>query len=112
MLEEDPSGKNPHEPGAKLDKGKNKVGVVLSGFPWALEAVAKVGTYGIEKYTKNGHLEVPDGKERYLDAAMRHMISHWKGEKKDAASNIDHLAHAAWCLLAVVELGCREELND
>lgn len=53
MTESDPSGKNQHEPGAKLDAGKIKAGV-LGQFARALLAVAEVGTHGQEKYTRGG----------------------------------------------------------
>ena len=44
--EKDPLGLDPHAPGAKLDAGKPKVGLMLSGFARALLKVAEVTTYG------------------------------------------------------------------
>ena len=35
-LERDPHGKSQHEAGAKLDDGKNRLGLVLNGFAHAL----------------------------------------------------------------------------
>lgn len=72
-LETDPNGKTPNEPGAKLDAGKNRIGLVLFGFARALQEVGKVGTYGANKYTDNGWTEVPDGERRYTDALLRHL---------------------------------------
>jgi hypothetical protein len=42
-MEREPVGLGQHVPGAKLDAGKNRLGLVLLGF---VEAVGAVGTYG------------------------------------------------------------------
>lgn len=96
----DPNGLHQHAPGAKLDNGKPRAGLVLRDFGNALLEVSEVGTFGAEKYTPHGWLSVKNGEERYLDAAMRHLLM--KGS--DSESGIDHLAHAAWNILAVLEL--------
>ena len=92
LRESDPRGKNPHEPGAKLDAGKNRVGLMVSDFPRALEAVAEVATYGANKYTPHGWVSVPDGLERYTDAMHRHLLAEARGEKFDAESGLEHAA--------------------
>ena len=51
MIEQDPNGKSPHQPGAKLDADKPMAGEVLGGFAEALQAVIEVGTHGAKKYT-------------------------------------------------------------
>lgn len=104
----DPTGRNQHEPGAKLDAGKPRVSLVLNGFPNALMAVAEVGTYGANKYTDNGWLSVPNGKQRYADAGYRHNLLAATGEDRDAESGLLHKAHAAWNALAELELMLRE----
>ncbi len=63
--ETDPNGRDPHQSGAKLDAGKNRLSLVMHGFPRALQAVGHVATYGAEKYTPNGWRDVPNGIERY-----------------------------------------------
>ena len=50
-LEADPLGKKPNEEGAKLDAGKNRLGLVLLSFSRSLQEVGKVGTYGANKYS-------------------------------------------------------------
>lgn len=60
-----------------------------------LEAVVDVLQYGAQKYSEDGWRKVPDGKQRYFDAAMRHMIAWAKGERIDPESGLHHLAHAA-----------------
>lgn len=103
--EADPFGKDPHQPGAKLDAGKVKAGV-LHDFSKALFEVAEVGTYGAEKYTRGGWQNVPNAKERYFDALWRHLLAS-KHELVDKDTELKHLAHAAWNLLAVLELEAR-----
>lgn len=105
-METDPYNKSSHEPGCKLDAGKTLAGVLLD-FGHALEGVAKVGTMGAAKYSRGGWQQVPNGQQRYLDAAMRHLLKHGQGEKHDAESGLTHLSHAAWNLLAIAELDAR-----
>lgn len=100
MSEADPNGKSAHELGSKLDDGKNMVGLVIQGFRRALLGVSKVGTFGARKYTKNGWKEVPDGYDRYQDALYRHLLV----DGVDEQSGLPHLYHAAWNLLAMIEL--------
>lgn len=106
-LERDPHGRDPHEPGAKLDAGKPRLGLVLGDFARALAEVGKVGTYGAEKYSPAGWLEVPDGKARYLDALYRHLLDDAICPV-DKATGLPHLAQAAWNCLAALELRLRD----
>ena len=104
--ETDPKGLSPHTPGAKLDAGKNRLGLVVADFANAIQQVGLVATMGALKYTASGWLAVKDGKERYSDALFRHLVAHAAGERLDG-SGLLHLAHAAWNVLAVLELELR-----
>lgn len=104
-METDRLGKGQHEPGAKLDAGKPRVSLVLLGFQDALIEVAKVGTMGANKYTDNGWLSVPQGRERYSDALLRHFLT---PEEWDKESKLLHAAHTAWNALAVLQLQLNE----
>jgi hypothetical protein len=108
MTETDPHGKDSHDPGAKLDFGKNRLDLVLGAFSRALWAVGEVGTYGAGKYSNNGWLEVPNGFERYSDAGLRHYLKECMGEEKDPDTQLLHAAHFAWNALARLELMLRE----
>jgi hypothetical protein len=110
VAEEDPNGINQHDPGAKLDKGKNRVALVLSGFSNAIEEVSKVGTYGAEKYSPNGWEKVDNGLERYDNAMLRHWLAEKRGEESDPDTELLHAAHAAWNSLAYLELKLREKI--
>lgn len=113
-IESDPTGKSPHAPGAKLDAGKPRPGLVLGGFARALMEITRVGTYGAVKYTDNGWMEVEDGEGRYDDAGMRHWLREHAGEQLDPDTELLHLAHGAWNALARLDLvlRMREAIED
>lgn len=106
--ERDPTGKSQHESGSKLDHGKNRLGLVLLAFARALKEVGEVGTFGANKYTDNGWLDVPNGIDRYTDAMLRHLLQEATGEKIDPESQMLHSAQVAWNALARLELQLRE----
>lgn len=103
-----PDGVPQHAPGAKLDGGKPRVGLVLSGFSKAIREVSRIGTYGANKYTDNGWESVKNGEERYSDAMLRHWLEA-KDSPDDPESGLPHLAHMAWNALAVLELYLRNQ---
>ena len=109
-LEEDPNGIQQHAAGAKLDRGKPDASLLLM-FGRALNSVAEVGTFGADKYTRGGWQEVPDGKERYTAALLRHLCKeHYASVDTD--SGLLHAAHGAWNALARLELILRERDNE
>lgn len=107
--ETDPFGIDPHAPGAKLDAGKPRPELIMHGFAHALMVVTEVATFGASKYTDNGWVEVPEAERRYMDALYRHLLKHHMGEVYDDDSGLPHLAHAAWNVLAVLELYLRQQ---
>lgn len=102
---------DPHVPGAKLDAGKPRMHLVFSAFANALTEVAEVGTYGANKYSPNGWLEVPNGFERYSDALHRHLTLESTEGMFDieGGSGMYHAAQVAWNALARLELLLREQ---
>lgn len=107
-LESDPLGKSANEPGAKLDAGKNRLGLVLLDFARALQAVGEVGTYGANKYSDSGWISVPNGEARYTDALLRHLMKEAAGERDDPDTGLRHAAHSAWNALARLDLMLRK----
>lgn len=113
VMEADPNGKSPHEPGAKLDAGKSGVFQGAIGyFPRAIDAVAAVSTFGASKYAWRGWETVPDGINRYSDAMGRHLLKEGMGERRDPDSGFLHASHTAWNALARLELMLREAENN
>ena len=101
MSESDPHNIDQHQPGAKLDANKNRLGLVFGGFANALQGVGKVGTYGANKYSDHGWREVAI--ERYTDALLRHQMALLAGETIDE-SGLRHVDQVAWNALAIAEL--------
>jgi len=89
--------------GEKFDEEKIRAGLVLGDFAHALEKVAQVGTYGANKYSPKGWMDVPDAYQRYYDALWRHLLADCS-QTRDEESRLEHLAHAAWNILALLEL--------
>ena len=83
------------------------MGQLLGDFSRALTSVAEVGTFGAQKYTRDGWQTVPDAEQRYYDALWRHMLQA-NQEEKDQESGLAHLEHAAWNILALIELKKRK----
>lgn len=95
-----PSRCNPPT-GSKHDSGKPLMGAVP---PNALLAVAKVLTFGAEKYGRDNWRQVENAETRYLDAALRHINAYQRGEAVDLESGESHLAHAVCSLMFMLEL--------
>jgi hypothetical protein len=85
--------------GRKDDQGKNRLDLL----PFtALEEVGKVLTHGASKY---GDHNWKKGMKwsRLLGAALRHVFAWASGAGKDSESGLSHLAHAACCILMLLE---------
>lgn len=87
------------DPGRKYDSDKPDWSLMPLA---ALESVVKVLTYGAKKYSPGNWAKVPNGRNRYFAAMMRHLAAHQSGEQNDAETGISHLAHAACCLLYLI----------
>ena len=74
-------------------------------FAWGgAEWVMDIMTFGAEKYGwDNWRLAEGEDRERYVDAAIRHIKAHCKGERLDPESGRPHLAHAACSLVFYLE---------
>jgi hypothetical protein len=69
----------------------------------AINKVVDVLTYGAVKYGDDNWKHVKDKRRRYFAAAMRHMTAWFLGEQYDAESKKSHLAHAACCILFLLD---------
>jgi hypothetical protein len=88
------------ELGRKDDNGKPRWDLL------PLEAVGQVVdvlTFGEQKYAPDGWRHVPSPRRRYYAAAMRHLVAWWLGSPTDPESGLPHLAHAACCILFLLE---------
>ena len=103
-----PRGLKGGDPGAKFDAGKVRPSLILNDMPRAILAVAKVGTYGAEKYSEGSWKYVDSGIARYTDAMDRHRVKEGI-ELHDDDSGLLHAAQVAWNALARLELMLREQ---
>jgi hypothetical protein len=69
-----------------------------------LEQVVKVLTFGAKKYAPENWRRVEGWRWRYFRAAIGHLAAWKAGEKLDPESGLPHLAHAACCVLFLLEL--------
>lgn len=84
------------EEGYKTDDGKRRWDLL----PIAeVEQVVSVLTKGLIKYPPDNWKKVPDARDRYYAAALRHLTAWRKGEILDRETGEPHLAHATCCLL-------------
>lgn len=80
------------EGAVKYDSGKSRM--ELLPLP-TLENIAKVMTFGANKYADNGWKSLPNADERYLGALLRHLAAIQKGEVLDPESGLPHIDHVA-----------------
>lgn len=110
FTEKDPDGLSAKTPGAKLDAGKPRPALVMRDMPRAMLAISEVATYGAEKYSESGWLQVPRGEARYGDAMLRHLIGE-SIEERDQ-SGLLHSAQVAWNAMARLELMLRRKERE
>ena len=91
--------------GIKYDSEKPKMNLLP---PKAIVEVAKVLTFGAQKYDAENWRKLDDLQNRYTAGALRHIFAHMDGEKLDPETGLSHMAHALCCLLFKLEI----ELED
>lgn len=75
--------------GLKYDKGKLRMGLIP---PEAFEALARILTYGANKYADNSWQGVEP--ERYRAALLRHYVAYLKDpDGVDEESGLKHIEH-------------------
>jgi len=95
--------------GRKDDNGKTRYDLLP---PLALDDIAQVLTFGAQKYAPENWRKVEDPAARYFAAAQRHLWASKRGELYDAESGVSHLAHAACCIMFLLELERGEHGTD
>lgn len=88
------------EQGRKYDGGKLRYDLIPV---LALEETTKVVTKGAEKYDDENWKLVPEGRRRYLAAAIRHIQQWRKGEVYDEEMGTHHIANAISNLMFILE---------
>jgi len=79
--------------------------------PLFLEGISEVLTFGARKYCDHNWLKC-NSVMRYFGAIMRHLWAWAKGEDNDQETGINHLFHAACCLMFMIGLVMRNKKSD
>lgn len=90
-------------PFVKADGGKPRADLLP---PLAVLRVADVLGFGALKYAP-GNWAKADSRDRYVAAALRHLLAYQAGEDADRESGLPHLAHAACSVLFALEMQLR-----
>ena len=102
-------GDTPSATGVKFDTDKPRMDLLD---PLALEGLAKVLTFGANKYASHnwrGGISY----SRLIAAALRHLLAFNRGEDLDSESNLSHIDHAACCLMFLSNMiQTRKDLDD
>lgn len=97
------------EEGKKFDNGKLRFDLMPVD---SLMELAGVYTYGAAKYDDR-NWERGIAWSRVFAAMMRHAWAFWSGEDNDPESGLPHMAHAAWCCMALIHYAhFNRELDD
>lgn len=88
-------------PGTKHDSDKPRWDLLPHH---AVAQVVAVLSFGAQKYEPDNWRAVQGWRWRYYAAAWRHAVAWWLGERHDPESGLHHLAHAACCMLFLLEL--------
>lgn len=96
------------ELGNRYNDGKLRYDFVA---PSLIEAVAKVGMAGAQKYAEDNWLKGMPYRTSY-QSIMRHLQSWWQGEDLDPETGLPHLWHLAWNAMALVEMERRLKGGD
>lgn len=86
--------------GKKYDSTKTRTDLLP---PTAILSIADVLTHGAQKYGDNNWQDLDKFEQRYLGAALRHILQHMQGEDVDPESGLPHLSHAACSLVFLIE---------
>lgn len=94
--------------GIKHDQDKPRMDLLD---PYAIEVLAKVLTFGAQKYAAHNWRKGIN-KSRLLAAALRHLFAYLGGQDNDPETGLSHVGHAMCCCMFLLGLENRPELDD
>lgn len=106
MAEKKGKGNMATAEGVKHDEDKPKFSLMK---PDALMEMVAVLTYGAKKYSPDNWKHLENARQRYFDAANRHLWQWYGGEERDPESGLHHLAHAMSSLMFLIQMDKEEE---
>lgn len=87
------------EVGTKYDDGKPRLAEMVIDFKKPLLELCKVWEFGANKYSKSNWKLVDNGKDRYTNAMLRHLLQE-DDNPIDDESGLPHASHIAFNALA------------
>lgn len=87
--------------GMKHDQDKPRYDLLPAN---AIDDLAKILTFGANKYATNSWQHIENGLDRYRAALLRHTFAIQRGESIDPESGLPHSAHAMCCAAFINEL--------
>lgn len=94
--------------GIKYDQDKLRLAEMIIDFAPELQELCKVWTFGANKYEKSNWKLVVNGKDRYSNALIRHLIAE-EDNLYDDESKLLHAAHIAFNALARIHFILEEK---
>lgn len=74
--------------------------------------VGQVMDVGAHKYGAANWRDAPVTQSTYINAALRHIFEDWDGATLDGETGLENLAHAAACLLIVLDARAQGTIYD
>lgn len=87
------------EEGIKYDTNKPRLAEMIIDFKEPLLELCKVWEFGANKYSKSNWKLVDNGKDRYTNAMLRHLVQE-DDKEEDDESGLLHASHIAFNALA------------
>lgn len=85
--------------GIKYDTDKPRLAEMIVDFKEPLLSLCKVWEFGANKYSKSNWKLVDNGKDRYTNAMLRHLVQE-DDKEEDDESGLLHASHIAFNALA------------
>ena len=97
--------------GTKYDQDKPRLAEMIIDFKEPLQELCKVWEFGAKKYSKSNWKLVENGKDRYTNALLRHLVAE-EDKITDDETELYHAAHIAFNALARMYFILKEREND
>lgn len=97
--------------GTKYDQDKPRFAEMIIDFKEPLQELCKVWEFGANKYSKSNWKLVENGKDRYTNALLRHLIAE-EDKLTDDETELYHAAHIAFNALARMYFILKERENE
>jgi hypothetical protein len=99
------------EKAARYSDGKPQLSYILH-FPTSVTCLGRIMEYGAKKYAPMNWKKGGKPDQEYLDSCLRHLYIWMRGQQYDEESGCNHIGHAIWNLMALLDLNYPNEAID